>query len=70
MTEASLSAQRVKILAEATIFIALTIVLKDVLPPIYQMPQGGSVTIAGLVPLLWFALYFETQNPRNNLLLS
>jgi len=56
MTEASLSAQRVKILAEATIFIALTIVLKDVLPPIYHMPQGGSVTIAGLVPLLWFAL--------------
>jgi thiamine transporter len=56
MTEANLSAQRVKILAEATIFIALTIVLKDVLPPIYHMPQGGSVTIAGLVPLLWFAL--------------
>ena len=56
MTEASLSAQRVKVLAEATIFIALTIVLKDVLPPIYHMPQGGSVTIAGLVPLLWFAL--------------
>jgi len=56
MTEAKLSAQRVKILAEATIFIALTIVLKDALPPIYQMPQGGSVTIAGLVPLLWFAL--------------
>ena len=56
MTETSLSALRVRILAEATIFIALTIVLKDVLPPIYQMPQGGSVTIAGLVPLLWFTL--------------
>ena len=56
MTETSLSALRVRILAEATIFIAFTIVLKDVLPPIYQMPQGGSVTIAGLVPLLWFAL--------------
>ena len=56
MAEASLSAQRVKILAEATVFIALTIVLKDALPPIYHMPQGGSVTIAGLVPLLWFAL--------------
>jgi len=55
MTDSSLSAQRVKILAEATVFIALTIVLKDVLPPIYHMPQGGSVTIAGLVPLLWFA---------------
>ena len=56
MNETSRSALRVRILAEATIFIALTIVLKDVLPPIYQMPQGGSVTIAGLVPLLWFAL--------------
>ncbi len=50
------SALRVKILAEATVFIALTITLKDVLPPIYEMPQGGSVTIAGLVPLLWFTL--------------
>jgi thiamine transporter len=56
MTEASLSALRVKILAEATVFIALTIVLKDVLPPIYELPQGGAVTIAGLVPLVWFAL--------------
>jgi thiamine transporter len=56
MTEASLSATRVKVLAETTVFIALTIVLKDVLPPIYHMPQGGSVTIAGLVPLIWFAL--------------
>jgi thiamine transporter len=55
-TEESASAQRVKILAEATVFVALTIVLKDVLPPIYELPQGGSVTIAGLVPLLWFAL--------------
>jgi thiamine transporter len=50
------SAERVKILAEATVFIALTIVLKDALPSLYHMPQGGSVTIAGLVPLLWFAL--------------
>jgi thiamine transporter len=34
----------------------LTIVLKDVLPPIYELPQGGSVTVAGLVPLIWFSL--------------
>jgi len=47
---------KTRILAEATIFIALTIVLKDVLPPIYHLPQGGSVTVAGLVPLIWFAL--------------
>jgi thiamine transporter len=56
MISTSLSTQKVKILSEASIFIALTIVLKDVLPPIFQMPQGGSVSIAGLVPLLWFAL--------------
>ena len=47
---------KTRILAEATIFIALSIVLKDVLPPIFEMPQGGAITIAGLVPLLWFAL--------------
>ena len=56
MTEQAKTAQRVKILSEATIFIALSIVLKDVLPPIWHMPQGGSITIAGLVPLIWFAL--------------
>jgi thiamine transporter len=56
MRDEKVSAERVKILAEATVFIALTIVLKDALPPLYHMPQGGSVTIAGLVPLLWFAL--------------
>ncbi len=56
MTKQTESAQRVKILAEATIFISLSVVLKDVLPPIWHMPQGGSVTIAGLVPLIWFAL--------------
>jgi len=56
MTKQAESAQRVKILSEATIFIALTIALKDVLPPIWHMPQGGSITIAGLVPLVWFAL--------------
>jgi thiamine transporter len=47
---------RTRILAELTIFVALTIVLKDVLPPIFEMPQGGAITIAGLVPLVWFAL--------------
>ena len=56
MSEAGLSAIRARVLAEAAVFIALTIVLKDVLPPIYEMPQGGAVTIAGLVPLIWFAL--------------
>lgn len=45
-----------KILAEMSVIIALSFILKDTLPPIYELPQGGSITIAGLVPLLWFAL--------------
>jgi len=45
-----------KILAEISVVVALSVILKDVLPPIYSLPEGGSITIAGLVPLLWFAL--------------
>ena len=45
-----------RILSELTIFVALTIVLRDILPPLFRMPQGGSVTIAGLVPIIWFSL--------------
>ena len=45
-----------KILAEGTVIIALTVILKDILPPIYHLPQGGSVSAAGMVPLLWFSL--------------
>ena len=61
LSEQRLTTQKVKIIAEATSFIALTIVLKDVLPPIYEMPQGGAVTVAGLVPLIWFALRRGTK---------
>jgi thiamine transporter len=32
------------------------VILKDVLPPIYRLPQGGSVSAAGMVPILWFSL--------------
>jgi thiamine transporter len=45
-----------RILAEGSIIIALTVVLKDVLPPVFRLPQGGSVSLAGMVPLLWFSL--------------
>ncbi len=45
-----------KILAETSVVVALSVILKDVLPPIYNLPQGGSITIAGLVPLVWFAI--------------
>ena len=46
----------IKILTESSVFVALSFILKDILPPIYELPQGGSVTIAGIVPLLWFSL--------------
>jgi thiamine transporter len=45
-----------KVLTEGIIVVALSIILKDVLPPIYHLPQGGSVSAAGMVPLLWFSL--------------
>ena len=45
-----------KIITEVVDVIALTFVLKDLLPPIFHLPQGGSITVAGMVPLLWFAL--------------
>jgi thiamine transporter len=46
----------VKVLAEGTVIIALSVILKDIFPPIYHLPQGGSVSLAGMVPLIWFAL--------------
>lgn len=53
-----------KILAEGTVIIALTVILKEVLPPVYRFPQGGSVSAAGMVPLLWFSL---RRGPRSGL---
>ena len=52
----SKSVSETKIIAEGTVIVALTVILKDVLPPIYRLPQGGSVTAASMVPLLWFSL--------------
>lgn len=56
--ENNITARRIptKILAEISVVVALSFILKDILPPIYPLPQGGSITIAGLVPLIWFAL--------------
>jgi thiamine transporter len=45
----------VKVLAEGTVVVALTVILKDILPSIH-LPEGGSVSVAGMVPLIWFAL--------------
>jgi len=47
---------RTRILSEGAMVVALTIILKDILPPIYHFPQGGSVSAAGMVPILWYAL--------------
>lgn len=47
---------RTRILAEGSVLIALTVILKDIVPPIYRLPQGGSITAASMVPLLLFAL--------------
>jgi len=48
-----------KILAEGTVFIALSIALyytSRTYLPFLHLPQGGSVTLASMVPLLWFSL--------------
>ena len=52
-----------KILAEGTVIVALSVILKDVLPPIYHLPQGGSVSVAGMVPLLWFLESYCSLTP-------
>jgi thiamine transporter len=43
-----------KVLAEVAIFTALAVVL-SIIPPIFEMPQGGSVTLV-MVPIIWLAL--------------
>ena len=43
-----------RILAEITIFVALATALSFII--IYQFPQGGSITLASMVPILWLAL--------------
>jgi thiamine transporter len=43
-----------RILAEIAIFTALATVLSEII--IYVMPQGGSITLASMVPIIWLAL--------------
>jgi len=48
-----------KILAEAIVFIALAnalYIVSKLYLPFLHLPQGGSITLASMVPLLWFAL--------------
>ena len=43
-----------KLIAETVMFVALATVLSNI--KIFQLPQGGSVTAASMVPILWLAL--------------
>ncbi len=43
-----------RVLAEMAIFIALGTALSFII--IYMLPQGGSITLASMVPILWLAL--------------
>jgi len=43
-----------RMIAESVIFVALATVLSYI--KIFSLPQGGSVTVASMVPILWLAL--------------
>jgi len=43
-----------RVLAEIAIFTALATVLSLII--IYPLPQGGSITLASMVPILWLAI--------------
>jgi thiamine transporter len=43
-----------RVLAEIAIFIALATALSFII--IFQLPQGGSITLASMVPIIWLAL--------------
>ena len=43
-----------KVIAETVVFVALATVLSNI--KIFQLPQGGSVTAASMVPILWLGL--------------
>jgi len=48
-----------RILAELSVFVATAAALhylSRILLPFFHLPQGGSITAASLVPILWFAL--------------
>ena len=48
-----------KIIAEATILIALSSALyytSRMYLPFFHLPEGGSITVASMVPLFWFSL--------------
>jgi len=56
--EATYAKTGTKIIAEGAVAVALSVILKDVLPPVIRLPQGGSVSAAGMVPLFWFSMRY------------
>jgi thiamine transporter len=54
MKKSSESESTTQIFAEAIVFIALSAALNSI--KLYQLPYGGSVTLAGMVPVLWLSL--------------
>ncbi len=59
MNNISVKAPQTRIIAEMVIFIALANVLYLISKfylPFLHLPQGGSITVASMVPILWFAL--------------
>ena len=48
------TSSKTKILAETAIFVALATALSLIV--VYTLPQGGSITLASMVPLIWLAL--------------
>lgn len=49
---------RVRMLTEGGIMLALAVILSHI--TLFQMPQGGSVSLGGMLPLLLFALRWGT----------
>lgn len=43
-----------RVLAEIAIFVALATALSFII--IFQLPEGGSITLASMVPIIWLAL--------------
>ena len=52
-----------KVLAEMAIFVALATALSFII--VYMLPQGGSITAASMVPILWLALRRGTKSRHN-----
>lgn len=48
------STPRTRIIAEIAIFVSLATALSFII--VFQLPEGGSITLASMVPIIWLAL--------------